>query len=169
MTAVLVTLLVVVVVLLVLAVGEVLHRRPRVSTRRDRLHSDLVGATLDGDAVDLAAVGRTRPTILLFLTTTCAGCGDLWKELAGSRRGLPRTARLLVVTKGEEVEDRARLRRSAPRGLPVVTSTETWARYGVTAAPFVVCVDASGTVISAGPVSGWADVVAMSPAPADVP
>ena len=156
MTTVLVTLLAVVAVLVALLVVELLREPMRAPSHHGRF------------GLDLADVDRTHLTLLVFLTTTCTTCAELWKALAGSRRGLARGARLLLVTKGAEVEDRARLRRVAPRGVPLVMSTEAWGRYGVTAAPFVVCIDAAGTVVAAGAVSGWADVVAACPAPAAV-
>jgi hypothetical protein len=156
MTAVLVTLASVVGVLLALLLAELVRDAARVRT---------VAATgprpepLDG----------AHPAVLVFLTSTCTTCRDLWAALATRRGDLPSDTSVIAVTRGEEVEDGRRVRRLAPRGLTVRMSTELWDRFGVTEAPYVVRTSGSGTVVAEGTVQGWDDVVVISRTRAEVP
>jgi len=57
--------------------------------------------------------------------------------------GLPGGTRLVVVTKGPELEISAEVGVKAPPGLPVVMSTEAWGDYEVPGSPFFVLIDGS--------------------------
>jgi hypothetical protein len=155
MTAVLVTLASVVGVLLALLLAEVV---------RGRAPARLVVAA----AGDAGSDAGPHPAVLVFLTSTCTTCHDLWAKLADADVDRPAGARVVVVTKGEEAEDRRRVARLAPRGVDVRMSTEVWEHYGVTAAPYVVRTAASGTAVASGVVRDWADVLAIGRAGADL-
>ena len=156
MTAVLVTLACVVGVLLALLLGMLVRDAASVRT---------VASTGAGSD----AFAGSHPAVLVFLTSTCTTCRDLWTELATRRDELPSDASVIAVTQDEEVEDRRRVTRLAPRGLTVRMSTEMWDRYGVTDAPYVVRTSGSGTVVAEATVKGWDDVVVISRTTAEVP
>jgi hypothetical protein len=156
MTAVLITLASVVGMLLALLLAELVRDAARVRT---------VAST----GVRPEPFDGPHPAVLVFLTSTCTTCRDLWAALATRRDDLPSDASVISVTQGEEVEDRRRVRRLAPRGLTVRMSTELWDHYGVTDAPYVVRTDGSGAVVAEATVTGWNDVVVISRTRAEVP
>jgi hypothetical protein len=110
---------------------------------------ELVGATPSGDAVKLAFSGQ--PTLLAFLTSGCATCAGFWETL-GERR-LPAGVETVIVTRGTEREQPAKLRALAPDEIPVVMSSEAWEDYRVPGAPYFVLVD--GTVRGEGAAGTW--------------
>jgi hypothetical protein len=167
MTVVLVTLLVVVAALVALLVLGLVRSRVGISAlfRSDAPPVD-AGLVLQ-PATTGPMRGDARPTLLLFLTSSCTTCAGLWSA-AGVRAGELGDARLVVVTKDEDDERPALLRRLAPRGVELVMSSETWARWGVSVAPYAVHLDATGARIAGAPVSTWDETVALCGAGAEV-
>jgi hypothetical protein len=81
-------------------------------------------------------------TLLAFLSSGCSTCAGFWSALRHHRElGLPAHTRLVVVTKGADMEIPAEVAAQAPTDLPVVMSTEAWADYEVPGSPFFVLVD----------------------------
>lgn len=190
MTTVLVVLLAVVVALLVVLVAGLLRshaeilralnrlgvdldpdREPGTTTARpssaprsdSRRAADLAGTTPDGDALSIAIVGARQPTMLAFLTTGCTTCASFWEAFADDTHlRVPGGARLIAVTKGEEAESPARLRKFAPPEVPVVMSSAAWDDYDVPVAPYFAYVDGeSGTIVGEGAANTWDQVVSM--------
>jgi hypothetical protein len=128
--------------------------RPRASGRPA---TDLAGTSPEGDAVAVAVVDVEHPTLLAFLTSGCTTCVEFWNSFADPRAlRIPGGARLVVVTKGEEAESPGRLRKFAPRDVPVVMSSAAWDAYDVPVAPYFAFVDGpSATVVGEGAAGSW--------------
>jgi hypothetical protein len=76
-------------------------------------------------------------------------------------RGLtcPDDVRLVVVTKDAAEESVTALEDLAPRGIPVVMSSATWAAYDVPGSPYFLLVDGPGSkVIGEGTGTSWEQV-----------
>lgn len=102
---------------------------------------DVLGTTPEGDAVAIG-VRAADLTLLAFLTSGCGTCQVFWKGLAApDALPLPTGTRIVIVTKGPELESPDLVAGMAPRGLAVVLSTEAWIDYEVPAAPFFALVD----------------------------
>src|SRR5262245_18798103 len=73
---------------------------------------DIVGDTLDGDAVKLSmATGRPGGTVLAFLSSGCLTCRAFWDGLQrGEASALPGGPRVVVVSKDTAQESPSRLR-----------------------------------------------------------
>ncbi len=120
---------------------------------------DLSGRTLGGDAVVTPVGSAGVPVLVAFLSSGCLTCRTFWEGLrAGAHRPMPEEARVVVVTKGRDLESPSRLQDLAPADVPVVMSTEAWADYGVTMSPFFVMVGADGEVRGEGAASSWDQV-----------
>jgi hypothetical protein len=119
--------------------------------------ADLSGTSPEGDAVAVAVVNVEHPTLLAFLTSGCTTCVEFWNAFADPRElRIPGGARLVVVTKGEEAESPGRLRKFAPRDVPVVMSSAAWDAYDVPVAPYFAFVDGpSATVVGEGAAGSW--------------
>jgi hypothetical protein len=112
----------------------------------------LGGTTPTGDPVTLSFSGAAAgPTLLAFLTSGCATCAGFWESLGESR--LPRGVQTVIVARGLEREQPARLRKLAPRGVPVVMSSQAWDDFAVPGAPYFVLVD--GSVRGEGVATSW--------------
>jgi hypothetical protein len=127
-----------------------------------RAGHDVVGTTLDDDAVKLALGDGSPPTLLAFLSSGCAVCGGFWADLRERRRppDVPPDIRFVAVTKGPEAELPARLRELAPTAVPVVMSSAAWRDYSVPAAPYFVYVEA-GRVQGEGSATGWKQIASL--------
>src|SRR5579875_3769440 len=92
----------------------------------------VTGVTLSGESV----VHRLDDpwTLLLFVSTACDGCLELWDELVRAHATLPTAVTLLVVVHGSG-EDASALSDRA-RSAPVVMSEQAWEDYGVHSPPF---------------------------------
>ncbi len=98
------------------------------------------GTTPSGDAVSVSFEGgASAPTLLAFLTTGCSTCAGFWDELG--EQSLPAGVQTVIVTKGSEREQPARLRTLSPARVPVVMSSAAWDDYAVPGAPYFVLVD----------------------------
>lgn len=110
--------------------------------------------------------GREGPTLLAFLTTTCAPCQPFWEmmavDLPGRDLGIP----VVVVTPSPSTEDERLARRLVPAGARLHMSSETWFAYGVgQAGTFVLAAGAAGgppVWEQPGEVLGWASLEAPS-------
>jgi hypothetical protein len=103
---------------------------------------DLSGATPSGDAIALAVAGADQLTLIAFLSSGCTSCAGIWKAMVRSHGDLPHDVRLVVATKGPELESPPEVGAKAAGGsFPVVMSTAAWGDYEVPGAPFFVLVD----------------------------
>jgi hypothetical protein len=149
--------------------GSVAPRSPGISVPRpgsrdpEREAVDIVGVTPTGDGASIAVAGARHPTLLAFLTSGCSTCAGFWTAFADNRRlHVPGEARLVVVTKGEEAESPARLRKFAPPGIPVVMSSAAWDAYDVPVAPYFAFVDGpSSRVVGEGAAGSWEHLAQM--------
>ena len=123
---------------------------------------DVVGTTLEGDAVKLTvATGRPGGTVLAFLSTGCSTCRSFWDELRGGNAVLPGDPRLIVVTKDSAFESPSRLRDLAPAGTPVIMSSRAWEDYGIAGSPYFVHAGPRGDVQGEGTAASWAQVASL--------
>jgi hypothetical protein len=102
----------------------------------------IAGITPNGDALAVAVTGHDRLTLIAFLSSGCSTCAGFWEAFQRPQElGLPEGIRLLVVTKGPELEIANEVRAKAPERLSVIMSTEAWGDYEVPGSPFFVLVD----------------------------
>src|SRR3954447_15899749 len=124
--------------------------------------SDVSGGTPGGDAVAVGVLGAAAPTLLAFLSSGCLTCREFWETFADPRLDVPGGARLVVVTMSPEDESVGAVRRLTSDATPVVMSTPAWEAYEVEGAPYFVYVDgASGAVVGEGTATTWARVREM--------
>jgi len=124
---------------------------------------DLAGVTPDGDALAVAPASSDHLTLLAFLSSGCASCAGFWRAFRSPEQlGLPSGARLVVVTKGPELEIRAEVAAQASPGLDVLMSTAAWEEYEIPGSPFFVLVDGStGRRIGEGVANEFAQVAEL--------
>jgi hypothetical protein len=105
-----------------------------------------------GDAVAVAPATGDVLTLLAFLSSGCGTCGTFWSGFRRAEQwGFPEDTRLVVVTKGPELELPGAVAELAPPGITVVMSSEAWSSYEVPGSPFFVLVDGvSGRRIGEG-------------------
>lgn len=114
---------------------------PRLPAERATSAPDVIGVTPAGDAIAVAT-GAAPLTLLAFLTSGCGTCQPFWKELATPRAlPLPNGTRLVIVTKGGELESPDLVAGLAPHAVDVVLSTAAWIDYEVPAAPYFALID----------------------------
>jgi hypothetical protein len=119
--------------------------------------SEIVGVTPRGDAVKLSLRSGSSRTLLAFLSTGCSACEALWSELHDSP-GLPRDVRLVVITKGPDLERPARLDAHALR-IDLIMSTQAWEDFAVPATPHFVLVGASDGILGRGSAASWKQIL----------
>ena len=102
---------------------------------------DIAGLTPTGDARSVAVTNGDRRTLLAFLSSGCATCAGFWRDLQTSGRPELKGARVVIVTKGPDMEVSSEVRTLTTGNVPVVMSTEAWTDYQVPASPFFVLVD----------------------------
>jgi hypothetical protein len=165
---VLLVLLVVLVAALLRSHAEILRRlgperasAPRVpdppaGARVRTAASELAGVTPTGDAVKLAF--HRTPTLLAFLSTGCTSCAAFWDKL-GDRRPAPEL-RTVIVTRGADREQPAKLRRLAPDHVPVVMSSRAWEDYSVPGTPYFVLVR-DGAITGEGVATTWSALASL--------
>jgi hypothetical protein len=124
---------------------------------------DVAGPRLSGGAVSLSVVGAPHSTLLVFLSSGCASCQVIWKELADPElRILGRETRLIALTKDPEGENESRLKMLAPDDVVVVQSTQIWEQYQVPVTPYFVLIDGpSGAVQGEGTASSWSQMLSL--------
>lgn len=123
----------------------------------------IAGLTPRGDALAVTVTGGDHLTLLAFLSSGCATCAGFWKAFrTPGHLGLSPRTRLVVVTKGPELEIPGDVDALAPAGLSVVMSTGAWGDYEVPGSPFFVLVDgASGRRIGEGVANHFHQVVEL--------
>lgn len=146
--------------------GEAAHRLPDPpqhvgagpGTRAETTAPPISGTTPAGDVLTLAFDGPAGfPTLLAFLTSGCSTCAGFWESL-GERR-LPPQVQTLIVTRGAEREQPAKLRSLAPEDVPVIMSSPAWSDYQVPGAPYFVLVD--GGVRGEGVATTWTALASL--------
>ena len=113
---------------------------------------DITGTGLRGEIMAIRVAGTGLDTVLVFLSSGCAGCTGFWQDLAQRRElSLVPGGRVLVVTKDPEAESIGTLGEICPVGVDLVMSSQAWQDYDVPGSPYVVVVDgASGRVSGQG-------------------
>lgn len=115
---------------------------------------DISGLTPDEQVVALRVTGVEHDTLLVFLSSTCAGCQPFWPALEAP--DLPEGTRLVIVTREEPDEDLDAVRRLAPPGATVVMSDAAHADHEVPGSPYVVHVEGrSGRIRGEGTAASW--------------
>jgi hypothetical protein len=132
----------------------------------ERNHSwapTLAGVTPQGDALAVAVSGSETLTLIAFLSSGCSTCAGFWDALRRpDRRGLPEGIRLVVVTKGPELESPSEVQAKTAPGLQVIMSTEAWGEYEVPGSPFFALVDGrTGRRIGEGVAQRFSQVVEL--------
>jgi hypothetical protein len=124
---------------------------------------DVVGVTPFDESVSIAVGGTHVTTLLAFLSGGCSSCARFWQAFDDpDHLGLPDRTRVVIVTLGVGEESPARLRRVAPRGVPVVMSSEAWQDYQVPGAPyFILTGGREGRVLGEGSAGTWAEVASL--------
>jgi hypothetical protein len=141
--------------------GTVLQLGRRLPPERATDAPDIAGTTLDGDAVAIAATAAPR-TLIAFLSSGCTTCARYWTALREpSALALPRDVRIVVVTKGLELEERDALARVDPGVVELVLSTQAWLDYEVPGAPFFVLTDGAGRRVGEGLAASLEQVVQL--------
>lgn len=117
--------------------------------------TDLVGITPTGATRTVAVTDSDQATLLAFLTTGCATCADFWAAFADGVE-LPPDTRLVIVTKGPELESPADVAAMAAPHLLTIGSTDAWDHYSVPVAPYFALVDGRrGVVVGEGAANNW--------------
>jgi hypothetical protein len=129
---------------------------PPAGARTDTTAPELAGVTLTGDAVKLAFHGM--PTLLAFLSSGCTSCRGFWEKL-GDSRPAPEL-RTVIITRGPDREQPAKLRALAPEAVPVVMSSQAWRDYGVPGTPYFVLVE-DGAIAGEGVATTWSALASL--------
>ncbi|GAA1996394.1 hypothetical protein JL107_12420 [Nakamurella flavida] len=123
---------------------------------------DVSGVGLDGEILSVRVLGVPRDTVLLFLSSGCAGCAVFFADLAARTVALPPSARLLVVAHDAHEESVSLLRELCPPGVDLVLSTRAWEDYAVPGSPYVMVVDGRrGRVVGEGSGSSLRQVATL--------
>jgi hypothetical protein len=141
--------------------AEILRRARPIPTYRDHpatSPADIEGVTPSGEPVAVRIVDSDDPVLLVFVSSSCLGCHDLWEGTAALRMSLPEGVRIVLVTKGPEQEDAAAIAALDPGDTPIVMSAQAYRDYRVGGAPFLVVV-AGGEVRTEGVAWGIAETV----------
>lgn len=128
---------------------------PEPSGASGRRATDLVGFTPAGATRTVAVAESDQATLLAFLTTGCATCANFWGAFADGVQ-LPADTRLVVVTKGPEMESPADVAAMAAPHVLTVQSSPAWDDYSVPVAPYFALVDGRrGMVVGEGAADTW--------------
>jgi len=139
--------------------GSLPEPPPVVTTRAP---ADITGTTLEGDAVKVSLGAAAPSTLVAFLTSGCAVCGNFWDDMRRGRhvQHLDRDMRLVVVTKDTSHESPSKLERLRPDDVPVVMSSAAWDSHQVPAAPYFVYVE-GGLVQGEGSATTWKQIASL--------
>jgi hypothetical protein len=124
--------------------AEVLRRARPIPTYRDHpatVGHDLVGVDPGGAPQSVGMTTGAGAVCVLFLSSSCQGCRDLWEGMGALRGALGPDVRVVVATRGPEAEDAAAVARLAASGAgdrvtEVVMSSQAYLDYGVAGPPF---------------------------------
>jgi hypothetical protein len=120
-----------------------------------RRAADVSGTSPTGEVLGLRTTDVDHDSVLVFLSSSCAGCAPYWRSLAGDP-GVPDGTRVVVVTREEPDEDADAIADLAPAGLPVVMSSTAYEDLEVPGSPYVVHVEGrSGRVRGEGTAATW--------------
>ena len=111
---------------------------------------DIAGMGLNGKVVGIRVREPDRPTLLAFMSTTCATCDHFWKRFgtAGALATLGDT-RLIIVTYGSDRERPEHVAEVAPAGIQLVMSSIAWQTYAVPGSPYFVMISGETGLITA--------------------
>ena len=141
--------------------AEILRRVRPIPTYRDRPATapvDIAGVTPEGDVQAVTIVASVDPVLLVFVSSSCLGCRDLWEGTAELRASLPEDVQIFMVTKGPEHEDAAAIAALDPGDTPIVMSSQAFRDYRVGGPPFLTVV-VDGEVRTEGVAWGIAETV----------
>jgi hypothetical protein len=141
--------------------AEILRRARPIPTYRDHpatSPADIEGVTPAGEPVKVEIVDSTDAVLLVFLSSSCLGCRDLWEGTAALRQSLPAALRLILVTRGPDHEDVEAIAALGPADTPTVMSSQAFRDYRVSGPPFLVVVF-DGAVQTEGVAWGIAETV----------
>ena len=119
---------------------------------------DIEGVTPGGDLLHVTIVNSVDPVLLVFVSSSCLGCRDLWEGTAALRASLPEGLQTVLVTKGPEDEDAGAIAALDPGDTPIVMSSRAFRDYRVGGPPFFSVV-AAGEVRTEGVAWGIAETV----------
>ncbi len=123
------------------------------------LAADFDGTDLDGRPVHLSVTCPSTWTLLVFLSSGCDGCRDVWAALADPvASGLTTDERVVAVVRGRD--DVAALRELAPPSVEVVRSDAAWRAYRVQGPPFFALVEGGNPRVSTEGVAWGFDQIA---------
>lgn len=120
--------------------------------------TDIGGVTPDGESAVVGITDAAQPTLLAFLSSGCATCHEFWDAFA---QGVAldfdgRPVRIVVVTKGPELESPGSVASLTTSTITTIMSTEAFEAYGVELSPYFVLVDAHGDrIVGEGVASSW--------------
>ena len=144
-----------------LSPAEILRRARPIPTYRDQpatSPADIRGVTPGGDRLTVTVVNAVEPVLLVFVSSSCLGCRDLWEGTAELRTSLPEGVQIVFVTRGPEHEDAEAIAALDPGYTPIVMSSPAFLDYRVGGPPFLVVV-AAGEVRTEGVAWGIAETV----------
>ncbi len=123
--------------------------------------ADITGTTPGGGAKRIGVVAAGHTTLLAFLSTGCQACRPFW-DGPGDLALPGADPRLVFVTKGPEAESQAAVAALAAGDIPLVMSSDAFARYTVPATPYFVLVDGrSGRITGEGTATTWTQLAGL--------
>jgi hypothetical protein len=125
----------------------------------------VAGLDPGGHPLDVPVSARPGRLALLFLTSSCRPCRDLWSAAQAMPAPPDPAARaVIILTPSPSTESRRRVADLAPPSVPVLMSSDAWHAYGVTRAPWLALLE-GGTITAEGPApADWTKVVATDSA-----
>jgi hypothetical protein len=140
---------------------EILRRVRPIPTYRDHpatSPADIEGVSPAGEPVNIDIVDSTEAVLLVFLSSSCLGCRDLWEGTAALCQALPAELRIILVTRGPDHEDAEAITALSPADMPTVMSSQAFRDYQVGGPPFLAVVF-DGAVQTEGVAWGIAETV----------
>jgi len=132
------------------------------SERESTSAPPISGVTPFGDAISTGGSGGGL-LLLSFLSSGCTTCAEFWQSFqAPQQLGFPAGIRLVVVTKGPELEVPSEVQSRSGSAVEVIMSTQAWIDYEVPGSPFFILVDgAGGRRLGEGIANHFSQVVEM--------